>query len=140
MLLKYCWECFNLFYRVLFYVFEYQACYLAKTILFKAASWKVFLKDKNGIKTISFNGLSIWNSLLDSIKKSNSLNTFKYNVKKHYLTWITHNVYMWRCVSIFVYVSMSVCVYIFIWIYLWMIYMDVHVYILVCFSLTYLFS
>ena len=140
MLLKYCWKYFNIFYRVLFYVIEYQACYLAKTFLYKAASWKVFLQDKNGIKTISFNGLSIWNSLLDSIKKSNSLNTFKHNVKKHYLTWITHNVYIWRCVSVFVYVSMSVCVYLFIWIYLWMIYMDVYIYILVCFPLTYLFS
>ena len=28
----------------------------------------------------------IWNSLPDSIKRTNSLNTFKHNVKKHYLT------------------------------------------------------
>ena len=39
-----------------------------------------------GQKTISCIGLSIWNNLPDSIKKANSLNTFKRNVKKDYLT------------------------------------------------------
>ena len=37
-------------------------------------------------KAISYIGPSIWKSLPDSIKTVNSLNTFKYNVKKHYLT------------------------------------------------------
>ena len=39
-----------------------------------------------GQKAISYIGLSIWNSLPDSIKRANSLNTFKHNVKKHYMT------------------------------------------------------
>ena len=39
-----------------------------------------------GQKTISYIGPSFWNSLSDSIKKADSLNTFKHNVKKRYLT------------------------------------------------------
>ena len=34
--------------------------------------------------------------------------------RKQYLTWITHNVFMRKCVSVFVYVFMSVGVYIYI--------------------------
>ena len=37
-------------------------------------------------KTICYIDLSIWNSLPDSIKKVDSLNTLKHNVKKDYLT------------------------------------------------------
>ena len=72
-----------------------------------------FRKTNMGQKTISYIGLSIWNSLPDSVNKGNSLNTFKHNAKKHYLTWVTHNEFMWICVSIFIYVSMSVgvCIY-----------------------------
>ena len=40
-----------------------------------------FHKTNMGQKAISFIGPSIWNSLPDSIKKANSLNTFKHNVK-----------------------------------------------------------
>ena len=45
-----------------------------------------FRKTNMGQKTISYIGPSIWNSLPDAIKKASSLNTFKHNVKKHYLT------------------------------------------------------
>ena len=88
-----------------------------------------FCETNMGQKAISYIGPSIWNSLPDSIKRANSLNTFKHNVKKHYLTWITHNVFMWICVSVFVYVCMSVgvCIY-------------TYAYILVYFPLTYSFS
>ena len=65
----------------------------------------------------------------DSIKKVNILNIFKHNIKKHYLTWITHNVYMWICLSVFMYVCMSVGVYIY-----------TCGYILICFLLIYPFS
>ena len=41
-----------------------------------------FRKSNMGRKTIAYSGVSIWNSLPDSIKKAN---TFKYNIKKHYL-------------------------------------------------------
>ena len=43
-------------------------------------------KTNMGQKAISYIGPSILNSLPDSIKRANSLNTFKHNVKKHYLT------------------------------------------------------
>ena len=46
----------------------------------------LFCKTNMGQKTISYIGPSIWNSLPDSIEKANSLNTFKHNVKNHYLT------------------------------------------------------
>ena len=85
-----------------------------------------FRKTNMGQKTISYFGPSIWNSLPDPIKKVNSLNTFKHNVKKHYLTWKTHNVYMWICVSVFIYVCMSVGAYTY-----------TYGYILVSFPLTY---
>ena len=62
-----------------------------------------FRKTNMGQKTISYIGPSIWNSLPDAIKKASSLNTFKHNVKKHYLTWITHIVYMWICVGVCIY-------------------------------------
>ena len=45
-----------------------------------------FHKTNMGQKIISYIGPSLWNSLPDSIKKANTLNTFKDNVKKHYLT------------------------------------------------------
>ena len=60
-----------------------------------------FRKTNIGQKDISYIAPSIWNSLLDSIKRTNSLNTVKHNVKKHYLTWITTNVFMCICVSVF---------------------------------------
>ena len=69
-----------------------------------------FRKTNMGQKTISYIDPSIWNSL--------PLNTFKHNVKKHYLTWIIHNVYMRTCVSVFMYVCVSVCVCMYIWIYI----------------------
>ena len=45
-----------------------------------------FRETNMGQKAISYIGTSIWNSLPDSIKRANSLNTFKHDVKKHYLT------------------------------------------------------
>ena len=45
-----------------------------------------FRKTNMGQKTIFFIDPSIWNSWPDSIKKANSLNAFKNNVKKRYLT------------------------------------------------------
>ena len=78
-----------------------------------------FRETNMGQKAISYIGTSIWNSLPDSIKRANSLNTFKHDVKKHYLTWITSNVFMWICVSVFIYMFKCpwVCVYIHIHIY-----------------------
>ena len=100
-----------------------------------------FRKRNMGQKTITYIGPFIWNSLPDSTKKANNLNTFKHNVKKHYLTWITHNVFMWTCVSVFTYVCMSVGVYIYMHIYycvfLWFIH--VHVFFLVYSFLSFLF-
>ena len=45
-----------------------------------------FCKTNMGQKVISYIGPSIWNSLPDPIKRANSLNTFKHNIKKHYVT------------------------------------------------------
>ena len=65
-------------------------------------------------KVISYIGPSIGNSLPDSVKRANILNTFKHNVKKHYLIWITH-MFLWICLSVLIYVCMSVgvCIYYF---------------------------
>ena len=45
-----------------------------------------FRKTNMAQKAISYISPSIWNSLSHSIKRANSLNTFKHNVKKHYVT------------------------------------------------------
>ena len=45
-----------------------------------------FCKTNMGQKTISQIGPFVWNCLPDSLKKANSLNTFRHHVKKHYLT------------------------------------------------------
>ena len=58
-------------------------------------------KTNMDIKTISFIGPSVWKNLPHSIKKTNSLNTFKDNVKKH------SNLNN-ECVSICEYVCVSV--------------------------------
>ena len=62
----------------------------------------------------------------ERVKRANSVSTFKDNVKKHYLTWIIHNVYRWIRVSASIYVCMSlgVCIY-------------TNGYLLVCFPLIY---
>ena len=90
---------------------------------------KSFLKTNMGQKTSFFIGPFIWNSLLDSVKKANTLNTFKDNAKKYYLNWIINNVYMSICLSVFTYVYILIRVCIFN-----------YGYILVCFPLTYPFS
>ena len=38
-----------------------------------------------GQKSISFIGPSVWNALPDNIKQTTNVNSFKHNVKKHYL-------------------------------------------------------
>ena len=44
-----------------------------------------FSKTNMGQKVISLIGRSIWNSLLELIKKMDNLNTFKHNVKNYCL-------------------------------------------------------
>ena len=89
----------------------------------------LFCKTNVGQKAISYIVPSIWNSWPDSIKRANILNTFKHNVKKHYLFWITHDMFMcmFICISIWLYVRVCVCVY-------------TYAYILVYFPLNYSFS
>ena len=65
-----------------------------------------FCKTNMGQKSISYIGHSIWNSLSNSTKRANSLNTFKYNVKKHYLSWMINKVYTCK------HVSVCICVYV----------------------------
>ena len=75
-----------------------------------------FRKTNMDIKTISFIGPSVWKNLPDSIKKTNSLNTFK-DMSKSTLTWIM-NVYLyvnmfaclWVCVY-FIHVNLDQCVF-----------------------------
>ena len=42
-------------------------------------------KTVQGQKSISFIGPSVWNALPDNIKQTTNVNSFKHNVKKHYL-------------------------------------------------------
>ena len=45
-----------------------------------------FRKTNMGQNALSFIGPSIWNRTLEVLKKTNSINTFKHNLKKYYLT------------------------------------------------------
>ena len=45
-----------------------------------------FRKSNMGQNTLSFIGPSIWNKTPEVIKKTNSVNTFKHNLKKYYLS------------------------------------------------------
>ena len=75
-------------------VFKYvnNACPYYMTEVFEYASrnyyarLKVpFHKTSMGQKSLSYIGPSVWNKLPSSMKKNISLNTFKHDVKKHYL-------------------------------------------------------
>ena len=44
-----------------------------------------FRKTTMGQKSLSYIGPSVWNKLPSSVKRKNSLNKFKHDVKKHYL-------------------------------------------------------
>ena len=54
-----------------------------------------FCKTYMGQKAISFVGPSLWNSLLELIKKTDNLNTFKHNVKHYCLNWINNKLMKW---------------------------------------------
>ena len=45
-----------------------------------------FRKTNMGQNALSFIGPSIWNKTPEVLKKTNSINTFKHNLKKDYLT------------------------------------------------------
>ena len=100
-----------------------------------------FRKTNMGQKAISYIGPSIWNSLPDSIRWANSLNSFKHNFKKHYLTWITNNAFMWIYVSVFIYMFkcpwVCLCIHMHIrqCIFLWLIHSQVILFLcfFVCF-------
>ena len=40
-------------------------------------------------KTLSFIGSSFWNQIPETLKKTNNLNTFKHNLKKHFFNQMT---------------------------------------------------
>ena len=44
-----------------------------------------FRKTNTGQNTLSFIGPALWNKVPEKIKRTTNLNTFKYNLKKHYL-------------------------------------------------------
>ena len=48
-----------------------------------------FRKTMQGQGSISYIGPSVWNKLPENIKRSDSMNSFKHNVKKHYLKELT---------------------------------------------------
>ena len=44
-----------------------------------------FRKTNTGQNALSFVGLALWNKVPEKIKRTMNLNTFKHNLKKHYL-------------------------------------------------------
>ena len=46
----------------------------------------LFRKTNMGLNALFFIGPSIWNKTTKVLKKTNSINTFKHNLKKYYLT------------------------------------------------------
>ena len=47
-------------------------------------------KSNKGLNSASYSGPSLWNKLPNEIKRSGSRNSFKHNVKNHYLTKMEH--------------------------------------------------
>ena len=47
-------------------------------------------KSNKGLNSASYSGPSLWNKLPIEIKRSGSTNSFKHNVKNHYLTKMEH--------------------------------------------------
>ena len=81
---------------------------------------KTFTKRQIWDKKNSYIGPSIWNSFPDSIKKENSLNTFKTQWQKtsfylnNHITCVCEYVYLY----LYMFVYLWFCVYIYIWIYI----------------------
>ena len=48
-----------------------------------------FQNTKTRQKALSFIGPSFWNQIPDVLKKTNNLNTFKHNLKKHFFNQMT---------------------------------------------------
>ena len=123
-------------------IFEFAAhCTIGTRTNFSKLE-NTFRKTNMGQKTISYIGPSIWNSLPDTIKWTNSLNTFKHHAKKHYLTWIIHIVYMRICVSIYICLYVRGWVHIYIWTHISVFSFDLSIrmiFSLVCFVLWFSF-
>ena len=52
----------------------------------------LFLKRRNyqyGIRSIQFSGVKLWNSIPPNIRASESLNTFRNELKKYYISFFT---------------------------------------------------
>ena len=50
---------------------------------------KLFRNTNTGQKAISFIGPSFWNQIPETLKKTDNLNTFKHNLKKHFFNQMT---------------------------------------------------
>ena len=50
---------------------------------------QLFRNTNTGQKALSFIGPSFWNQILETLKKTNNLNTFKHNLKKHFFNQMT---------------------------------------------------
>ena len=48
-----------------------------------------FQNTNNDQKALSFIGPSLWNQIPETLKKTNNLNTFKHNLKKHFFNQMT---------------------------------------------------
>ena len=74
-----------------------------------------FSKTNMEQKTISYIGASIWNSLADSIKNANSLNTFKHKALSDLNN--TQCLHVNMCICIYICLYIRECVYMYIWLY-----------------------
>ena len=72
-----------------------------------------FCKTNKGQKAISYIGPSIWNYLSDSIKRVNSLNTFKHNVKKHKKHYLKalYGIYIHTYIYIYIYIYIRIYIH-----------------------------
>ena len=51
----------------------------------KAPKSSSSLRNSTGHNALSFIGAGLWNKITEEIKRTTNLNTFKHNLKKHYL-------------------------------------------------------
>ena len=50
-----------------------------------------FQKTTQGQRSLSYIGPALWNSLPENIKRNDHINTFKHNIKRHYLDTLRNN-------------------------------------------------
>ena len=65
--------------------FDNQCPHYLNEVFMKAPKSSSSLRNSTGQNVLSFIGTGLWKKITEEIKRTTNLNTFKHNLKKHYL-------------------------------------------------------